>query len=110
MYRFLNYINRKWNNTVFLFHDLATKTGIGWIVKLSIWAHDKAIWQLPERLQLIGGVPVYQLRLERELEIAKHQAEYWNSYAGELQEQIFNMPEQEEETEVESELLLNANS
>ena len=102
MYRILNYVNRKWNNCVFLFHDLATKTRIGWLVKLSIWAHDKAIWELPERLQLIGGVPVYQLRLERELEIAKHQAEYWSNYAGELQEQIFNAPDADsEEPEVQ---------
>ena len=104
MYRLLNYINRKWNQSVFLFHDIATKTNIKFLVKFSIWAHDRMVWQLPERLQLIGGVPVYQLRLERELEIAKHQAEYWNSYAGELQEQVFNMLEEEEEKQEEPEL------
>ena len=104
MYKTINFINRKWNNSVFLFHDLATKTNINFLVKFSIWAHDKMVWQLPERLQLIGGVPVYQLRLERELEIAKHQAEYLNSYAGELQEQVFNMLEEEEEKQEEPEL------
>ena len=104
MYKTINFINRKWNSSVFLFHDLATKTNISFLVKFSIWAHDKMVWQLPERLQLIGGVPVYQLRLERELEIAKHQAEYWNSYAGELQEQVFNMLEEEEEKQEEPEL------
>ena len=103
MYKTINFINRKWNSSVFFFHDLATKTNINFLVKFSIWAHDRMIWQLPERLQLIGGVPVYQLRLERELEIAKHQAEYWNSYAGELQEQVFNMLEEEEEKQEEPE-------
>jgi len=102
MYRFLNYINRKWNNSVFLFHDLATKTKMSWLVKLSIWAHDKMIWELPERLQLIGGVSMVEHRLQNELRLANHQVTYWMNYAGELQDELLNMvPEIEEEKETE---------
>ena len=102
MYRFLNYINRKWNQSVFLFHDLATKTKIGWLVKLSIWSHDKMFWQLPERLQLIGGMTVAEHRLTRELELAEHQIQYWIDYATDLQSALLEMiPDIEEEKEEE---------
>ena len=102
MYRFLNYVNRKWNNTVFLFHDIATKTNINWVVKLSIWAHDNMIWQLPEKKQLIGGVSVRELRLERELELANHQIQYWINYSSELQDELLKLfPEEDSETEQE---------
>ena len=88
MYRILNYVNRKWNNCVFKFHDLATKANISPLVKFSIWAHDKLVWELPEKYQLIGGVSVQQCRLEQQLDTAKHQANYYFEYATELQEQL----------------------
>ena len=68
MYRVINFINRKWNSSIFLFHDLATKSNINFLVKFSIWAHDRMIWELPERVQLIGGIPVSEQRLQRELD------------------------------------------
>tara|TARA_Y100001963_G_scaffold136450_1_gene199108 strand:+ start:2422 stop:2754 length:333 start_codon:yes stop_codon:yes gene_type:complete len=102
MYRFLNYVNRKWNNSIFLFHDLATKTKVSLLVKLSIWAHDKMIWELPERLQLVGGIPVREHMLSRELELANHQIQYWMSYATDLQSELIDMiPDVEEEQEVQ---------
>ena len=85
MYRVINFINRKWNSSIFLFHDLATKSNINFLVKFSIWAHDRMIWELPERVQLIGGIPVSEHRLQRELDLANHQVQYWMDYAGELQ-------------------------
>tara|TARA_R110002020_G_C16250353_1_gene769755 strand:+ start:66 stop:389 length:324 start_codon:yes stop_codon:yes gene_type:complete len=101
MYRILNYVNSKWNKTVFLFHDFATKTKIAWLVKLSIWAHDKMFWELPERLQLVGGVSMMEHRLRNELRLSNHQIQYWMEYAGELQEELLNIiPEVEEETEL----------
>jgi len=100
MYKVLNYINRKWNGMVFLFHDMATKTKISFLVKLSIWAHDKMVWELPERLQLVGGIPVREHRLSRELELANHQIQYWMNYATDLQSELINMiPDIEEEQE-----------
>jgi len=100
MYKVLNYINRKWNGKVFLFHDMATKTKISFLVKLSIWAHDKMVWELPERLQLVGGIPVREHRLSRELELANHQIQYWMNYATDLQSELINMiPDIEEEQE-----------
>ena len=89
-------------HSIFLFHDLATKTKVSWLVKLSIWAHDKMIWELPERLQLIGGIPVREHRLSRELELANHQIQYWMSYATDLQSELIDMiPDVEEEQEVQ---------
>ena len=43
MIRLLNWTNRTWNKLVFRFHDVATRTNISFMVKLSIWAHDKLI-------------------------------------------------------------------
>jgi len=111
MYKLLNYVNRKWNKTVFLFHDIATRTKIGWLVKLSIWTHDRMIWELPERLQLVGGVFVSEHRLQRELELANHQAKYWMDYAFDLQSQLFDMiPDTEEETKEPELLTVGADS
>ncbi len=105
MYRFLNYVNRKWNQTVFLFHDITTRMNIRWLVKLSIWAHDRMVWELPEKLQLVGGVSVRELRLQRQLELANHQSEYWMNYAHELQSELINMIPDFEEESIEPEFV-----
>ena len=106
MYRFLNYVNRKWNQTVFWFHDITTRMNIRWLVKLSIWAHDRMVWELPEKLQLVDGVSVRELRLQRELELANHQAQYWMDYAYDLQSTLFDMIPDTEEEPKEPELLV----
>ena len=108
MYTILNYINRKWNQSVFLFHDLATKTKVSWLVKLSIWAHDKMVWELPERLQLVGGIPVAEHRLQRELELSNHQIQYWMDYATDLQSALIDMIPDVEEEQEESEVLVTS--
>jgi len=60
------------------------------------------IWELPERVQLIGGIPVSEHRLQRELDLANHQVQYWMDYAGELQTELFSMiPDNEEQEELE---------
>ena len=111
MYRFLNYVNRKWNQTVFWFHDITTRMNIRWLVKLSIWAHDRMVWELPEKLQLVDGVSVRELRLQRELELANHQAQYWMDYAYDLQSTLFDMiPDTEEESKEPELLVASVNS
>ena len=105
MYKLLNYANRKWNRTVFWFHDITTRMNVGWLVKLSIWTYDRMVWELPERLQLIGGVSVKEHRLQRELELANHQAQYWMDYACDLQFTLFDMIPDVEEESKEPELL-----
>tara|TARA_R100000908_G_C3734380_1_gene132750 strand:- start:843 stop:1055 length:213 start_codon:yes stop_codon:yes gene_type:complete len=63
------------------------------------------VWELPERLQLISGIPVSEHKLLRELDLANHQIEYWLGYATELQSSLMDMmPDVEEELE-EAELL-----
>ena len=106
MYKLLNYINRKWNKTIFWFHDITTRMNIRWLVKLSIWAHDRMVWELPEKLQLVDGVSVRELRLQRELELANHQAQYWMDYAYDLQSTLFDMIPDTEEEPKEPELLV----
>ena len=111
MYRFLNFVNRKWNQTVFWFHDITTRMNIRWLVKLSIWAHDRMVWELPEKLQLVDGVSVRELRLQRELELANHQAQYWMDYAYDLQSTLFDMiPDTEEESKEPELLVASVNS
>ena len=111
MIRLLNWINRTWNKSVFRFHDVATRTNISFMVKLSIWAHDKLIWELPDRLHLVSGIPVSEHKLIRELDLANHQVQYWVGYATELQNSLMEMmPDIEEESkEEELELLANVN-
>ena len=103
MIRLLNWFNRTWNKSVFRFHDVATRTNINFMVKFSIWAHDKLVWELPEKYQLIGGVSVQQCRLEQQLDIAKHQANHYFEYATELQEQVWQLQEQLEAIEKSNE-------
>ena len=100
MYKILNYVNRKWNQSIFLFHDIATKANINWLVKLSIWAHDKAYWELPSKYQLINGISVREHELEHQLSIANHQAAYWMNYATDLQSELMDMiPDEQEQTD-----------
>jgi len=72
-----NALNWRWNSLVYWMHDAATRTGIGWLVSLSIWAYDRLTWRLPERWQLVCGVPLaeYTLRCER----------WYADYASDLQ-------------------------
>jgi len=100
MIRLLNWFNRTWNKSVFRFHDVATRTNINFMVKFSIWAHDKLIWELPERLQLISGIPVSEHRLMQELEVARHQMRYFMDYAEELQNELFRIQEETPESEL----------
>tara|TARA_R100000005_G_scaffold95912_2_gene79482 strand:+ start:75 stop:362 length:288 start_codon:yes stop_codon:yes gene_type:complete len=93
---------------VFWFHDITTRMNIKWLVKLSIWTHDRMFWELPEKLQLIDGVSVKELRLQRELELANHQSEYWMNYAYELQSELINMTSELEEEPSELELVTSS--
>ena len=64
------------------------------------------VWELPEKLQLVDGVSIRELRLQRELELANHQAEYWMNYAHDLQSELLNMiPDEDEKQSEEPELL-----
>ena len=67
MYKTINFINRKNGTVQFSFFTILQQNQYKFLGQVYIWAHDRMIWELPERLQLIGGIPVYQLRLEREL-------------------------------------------
>ena len=100
MIRLLNWTNRTWNKLVFRFHDVATRTNISFMVKLSILAHDKLIWVLPDRLHLISGIPVSEHKLMRELELAKHQSQYFMDYAEELQNELFRIQDETPEPEL----------
>ena len=104
---FLNFVNRKWNQIVFWFHDFSVRLDIGWMVRASVWAHDKMYWELPEKYQTINGVSLREYKLEQELEVARHQIQYYANYANDLQWQLINMmPEiTEEKEEKEKELL-----
>lgn len=107
MYGFLNFANRKWNQIVFWFHDFSVRLDIGWMVRASVWAHDKMYWELPEKYRTINGVPLREYKLERELEVARHQIQYYANYASDLQWQLCSVyfPEENdsEQSEVEEE-------
>lgn len=84
----INYLNAQWNRTIYWFHDVSTRTGIRWLVSLSIWAYDRLSWRLSDEWQLICGVPVKEYTLRYELELARHQTAYFANYAYDLQCQI----------------------
>lgn len=85
MMTLLNEINWRWNRCIYWLHDAAARTGIGWLVTLSIWAYDHLTWRLPDRWQLICGVPLVEYTLRHELELARHQARWYAEYASDLQ-------------------------
>jgi hypothetical protein len=67
-------------------------------VILSLWALRNLVWTLPEDWQLINNISLREYKLQRELETAYHQIEYYANYAHELQWQILEKKEQEKET------------
>lgn len=85
MLTIVNGLNARWNQLVHWLHDAAARTGIGWLVTLSIWAYDRLTWRLPERWQLVCGLPMAEYTLRHELELARHQARWYAEYANDLQ-------------------------
>ena len=80
-----NELNWRWNRCIYWLHDAAARTRIGWLVTLSIWAYDRLTWRLPDRWQLVCGVPLVEYTLRHELELARHQARWYAEYASDLQ-------------------------
>lgn len=93
----VNRVNQIWNRSISSFHDLSVKTNIRWLVVLSIWAYDRMLWQLSEDWQLVDGVKFSEYKLQRELEIARHQIQYYADYAYELQCQLLEVHNSKEE-------------
>lgn len=85
MLKAVNYLNDKWNQTIYWFHDASTRTGIRWLVSLSVWAYDRLYWRLSDEWQLVCGVPFKEYTLRYELELAQHQTRYFANYAYDLQ-------------------------
>ena len=81
----VNYASERWNAALFLLHDAAVRTNIGWLATLSIWVYDRLTWRLPERWQLVCGVPLAEYTLRHELALARHQARWYAEYASDLQ-------------------------
>lgn len=90
-----NALNWRWNALVYWCHDAATRTDIRWLVALSIWAYDRLTWRLPDEWQLIGGIPFREYTLQCELELARHQVQYFADYAYELQWRLIDSARQE---------------
>ena len=92
-----NELNWRWNRCIYWLHDAAARTRIGWLVTLSIWAYDRLTWRLPDRWQLVCGVPLAEYTLRHELELARHQSRWYAEYAGDLQCRILFDGEMEED-------------
>ena len=100
MLKIINYLNNRWNRTIYWFHDASVRVNIRWLVVLSIWAYDRLIWQLSDEYQLVDGITLKEYKLQRELELAYHQIQYYTNYANDLQWHIIeNLPEEEESLE-----------
>ena len=100
MLKIINYLNNRWNRTIYWFHDASVRVNIRWLVVLSIWAYDRLIWQLSDEYQLVDGMTLKEYKLQRELELAYNQIQYYTNYANDLQWQIIeNLPEEEESLE-----------
>ena len=80
--RLINWVNSRWNNFIFLIHDITTRMGIG---HTSVWLFDNMTWTLPEKWQLVAGKTHEQYLLEHELYIARHQVQYYANLAYEYQ-------------------------
>jgi len=93
--RTINYINQKWNQIINWFHNTSVKLNIRCLVVLSIWALKNLIWTLPENWQLVDNISLREYKLKRELEIARHQIQYYANYAHELQWQLLEENEEQ---------------
>jgi len=94
-----NELNWRWNRCICWLHDAAARTRIGWLTSLSIWVYDRLTWRLPERWQLVCGVPLAEYTLRCDLELAQHQTRWYAEYAYELQ--CMALAEEEESTDRE---------
>lgn len=88
MLKSVNYLNTRWNQIIYWFHDASARAGIGWLVSLSVWAYDRLHWRLSDEWQLICGIPIKEYTLRYELELARHQTQWFAEYAYDLQCQI----------------------
>lgn len=105
MIKIVNRLNNKWNQSIYWFHDVSVKINIRWLVVLSIWACDRLIWQLPNEWQLVNGMPLREYLLLHELEVARHQIQYFVNYAYDLQSKIILLNEEMKEENSGKELL-----
>lgn len=81
LFSMLGFINFKWNCFVGWIHDVSAKWGIG---HTTVWFYDTFTWSLPNKWQLIGGVPYHEYLLRCELDTAQHQIRYYSNIAYEL--------------------------
>ena len=73
---------------------MTTRVGIG---HTSVWLFDNLTWTLPQKWQLIAGKTHEQYMLEYELDLAKHQAQYYANLAYEYQWALLDtLPDAEE--------------
>lgn len=77
----LGFVNFKWNCFVGWIHDVSARWGIG---HTTVWLYDNLTWSLPNKWQLIGGVPYHEYLLRCELDTAQHQIRYYSNMAYEL--------------------------
>lgn len=98
----INYLSSTWNQMIFWFHDASVKTNIRSLVKLSVWACDRLIWKPPEEWQLVNGIRLKEYLLLHELEVARHQIQFYANYAHELQCRILFLEEENSEKEENS--------
>jgi hypothetical protein len=97
--RTINYLNCKWNRMIHWFHDTSVKLNIRCLIVLSIWALNNLTWTLPENWQLINNISLREYKMQRELEVAYHQIQYYANYAYELQWEILEQKFQEQKEE-----------
>ena len=95
--KFINWLNRKWNNFIFWIHDVTARWGIG---HTTVWFYDNLTWNLPPTWQLMGGKTNEQYMLEYELHIAQHQAQYYANLAYEYQWALLEAMNDTEESQL----------
>lgn len=91
MMKIANRLNDLWNRNILLFHDTSVRINVRWLVRLSVWAHRRLTWNLPDEWKLVDGMPLNEYRLLHELKTARHQIRYFADYASELQNQILEI-------------------
>jgi len=85
MIKIVNCLNDKWNQLVSWFHNASTRTGIKWLIRLSVWVYDRLLWHLSDEWQLVNGITLKEYKLRHELEMAHHKIQYYANYAYDLQ-------------------------
>jgi len=103
--KLINFLNFKWNNFIGWIHDVSARMGVG---HLTVWFYDAFIWNLPNKWTLVGGMRYDEYLLQHELDLQRHQTQYFANYAYDLLCEILESIVDTEELSSQKEAIISS--